>query len=76
MAIRIVPKQAPKPAPVAAPKRKRAPGAGRKKAADPKVSFSLRLEQSVLARWQAYPDWRARMNDALKRHAPLPLKGC
>ena len=52
-----------------------AKSAGRKPSG--KVVVSLRLEPDVLEAWRSTgPGYQARMNDALKRHAPLPLKGC
>ncbi|MFC6487348.1 hypothetical protein [Nitratireductor sp. GCM10026969] len=39
---------------------------GRPKSDNPKVAFTLRMERSELERWQADPDWRARMVEALR----------
>lgn len=48
---------------------------GRPKSADPTVVLTFRAPKSLAEKLPK--DWRAQvLADLLKRHAPLPLKGC
>ena len=44
---------------------------GRPRAADPRKQVTIRLPESILARWKATGSgWQTRMADDLARHAP------